>query len=109
MGIHSIRFCIYVCSFHTILYLRLFIPYDFVFTFVYCVYNSIGNQQAADLGHPILHYKNIWRRWECVISTVIFNFVHKRVLCGSKESRITVRLSCLIRYQAINCYGKMGI
>jgi hypothetical protein len=42
-------------SFLTILCLRLFIPYDFVFTFVYCVYKSIGNQQAAELGHPISH------------------------------------------------------
>jgi len=48
----------YVCSFHTILYLRLFIPYDFVFTFVYSVYKSIGNQHAAELGHPHLNFFN---------------------------------------------------
>jgi len=45
-------------SFLAILYLRLFIPYYFVFTFAYCVYKSIGNQQAAELGHPFSHKRN---------------------------------------------------
>lgn len=46
-------------SFLMISYLHLFIPYYFVLTFAYCVYKSIGNQQAAKLGHPFSHKRNI--------------------------------------------------